>query len=146
MSRARRLEPIRDIARETERTVSVRVAALEQRLASAQQREHDLRQYRSEYQHQLSVRAGGGLSAQQLCDFQTFLARLTAAIEAQQTTVAQLRLETETVRSQLRQAMIRQKSLGTIIERVQGEERRIEDRRLQRDADEHAQRMQRVVL
>ena len=140
MSRARRLEPIRAIAYDAERAVAIRVALLERRLADAQQREQDLRRYRGEYQDSYTVRAGSGLQARQLREFQTFLSRLSVAVEAQQAAVAQLRQEAEQERVRLRNAMARRKALGTVIERAQHEERVMDERRTQRELDEHALR------
>lgn len=145
MSRARRLEPVRAIAQDAERAVAVRVASMERKLADAQQREQDLRRYRQEYQGSFAARAGGGLQARQLREYQTFLARLTVAVEAQQATVAQLRQEAEQERARLRFAMARHKALGTVIERAQREERAMDDRRTQREIDEHALRSPRVA-
>ncbi len=145
MSRARRLEPIREIAHDAERAVAIRVAALERRLADAQQREQDLRRYRGEYQESYATRAGSGLQARQLREFQTFLSRLAAAVEAQQATVAQLRQEAEQERVRLHNAMARRKALGTVIERAQHEERAMDERRTQRELDEHALRRVRVT-
>ena len=144
MSRARRLEPIRAIAHDTERNVAIRVANLERRLADAQQREQDLRRYRGEYQQNYAARAGSGLPARQLREFQTFLARLGAAVDAQQATVAQLRQEAEQERARLRNAMVRRKALGTVIENAQNEERAMDEKRTQREQDEHALRHTRV--
>lgn len=145
MNRARRLEPIRAIAHDAERAVAVRVASMERRLADAQQRELDLRRYCQEYQESFATRAGGGLQARQLREYQVFLARLTGAVEAQQATVAQLRQEAEQERARLRNAMARHKALGTVIERAQREEQAMDDRRLQREIDEHALRRPQVT-
>ena len=95
MSRASRLEPVKTIAEDAERAVAIRVANIEKRLADAQQREQDLRRYRQEYQDTFKARAGTGLPVRQLREYQTFLARLSAAVEAQQATVGQLRQEAE---------------------------------------------------
>jgi flagellar protein FliJ len=140
VSRARRLEPIRTIAQDTERAVAIRVANIEKRLADAQQREQDLRRYRQEYQDNFNARAGAGLPVRQLREFQSFLARLGAAVEAQQATVGQLRQEAEQERAKLRAAMARRKALGTVIERAQNEERKMDDKRLQQELDELALR------
>jgi flagellar protein FliJ len=145
MSRVRRLEPVRAIAHDAERAVAVRVANIEKRLADAQLREQDLRRYRQEYQDNYAQRAGTGLPVRQLREFQTFLARLGAAVEAQQATVAQLRQEAEQERARLRSAMTRRKALGTVIERAQREERAMDEKRTQHELDEHALRLTRVT-
>lgn len=140
MSRARRLEPVKTIAEDAERAVAIKVANVEKRLADAQLREQDLRRYRQEYQDTFNTRAGTGLPVRQLREYQTFLARLSAAVEAQQATVSQLRQEAEQERARLRAAMARRKALGTVIERAQHEERKMDDKRLQQELDELALR------
>ena len=110
------------------------------RFMMAHVREQDLRRYRQEYQDTYKSRAGSGLPVRQLREYQTFLARLSAAVEAQQATVGQLRQEAEQERAKLRAAMARRKALGTVIERAQHEERKMDDKRLQQELDELALR------
>lgn len=144
MKRARRLEPVREIAHEAERDCARRVAGTERRLAEAEQRCAELRRYHGEYQHSMQQRASVGLEVRSLREFQVFLARLASAIEAQQGLVVQLQAECERERGQLRGAMTRHQALSKVIERVRSDERRQEDRRTQRETDEHAQTRRQV--
>ena len=140
MTRARRLEPVRAIAQDAERAVAIRLASAEQRYREAQQREQDLRRYRQEYQDNYAVRAGAGLQARQLREYQSFLARLSVAIDAQKATLLQAQREVEQERQQLRAAMARRKALGSVIDKAQREEQVMDEKRIQREIDERALR------
>lgn len=139
MNRARRFEPVREIAQNAERSCAARVAGMERRLAEAERREQELRRYRQEYQTSFQTRATIGLEIRSLREYQSFLARLGVAIATQQELLDQLRADCERERLELRQAITRRQALGKVIERVHVEERRTEDRRIQREFDERAQ-------
>lgn len=140
MTRARRLEPVHAIAHDTERTCAVRVGAAERKLHEAQGREQDLRRYRDEYRAAFETRAKRGLDARNLREYQAFIAKLGAAIDAQQALLQQLDRECDRERADLGVAITRRMALGKIIERINTEERTMDERRNQRDSDERAQR------
>jgi flagellar FliJ protein len=144
MNRAKRFEPVREIAQNAERSCAARVAGMERRLAEAQHREQELRRYRQEYQTSFEARAKAGLDIRSLREYQGFLARLGVAITAQQQLLEQLRADCERERGELRAAVTRRQALGKVIERVHVEQRRVDDRRAQHDLDERAQRQPRV--
>ena len=144
MSRARRFAPVHDIAREAESSCAARVAGMERRLQESERRLQELRVYRKEYQDSLKARATQGLDVRSLREYQAFLARLTAAIAAQETLVEQLQGSCKRERNDLRLAIARRQALGKVIERVHIEERRMEERRYQIEQDERAMRSVRV--
>ncbi len=144
MSRAARFAPVHDIARDAESNCAARVAGMERRLQEAERRDQDLRRYRQEYQDSLNARASSGLEVRSLREYQTFLAKLTAAISAQQSLVEQLTISCKRERTDLRAAIARRKALGKVIERVHMEERKMEDRRYQHEQDERAMQMAQV--
>jgi flagellar export protein FliJ len=117
---------------------------MERRLQEAERREQDLRRYRQEYQDSLNTRASTGLEVRSMREYQTFLARLSAAISAQQQLIEQLRVSCQRERTELRAAIARRQALGKVIERVHTEERRMEDRRHQNEQDERAMQMAQV--
>jgi flagellar FliJ protein len=139
MTRARRLKPVHDIANDAERTCAARVAAAEHKLREAEGREQDLRRYRDEYRVSFDTRARQGLDVRSLREYQAFLAKLSAAIEAQQALLKQLRRECDHERVELRAAITRRMALGKVIERINTEERTMNERRNQRESDERAQ-------
>jgi flagellar export protein FliJ len=144
MSRANRFQPVHDIARDAERSHAARVAGMERRLQEAQHRHQELRRYRQEYQNSLNAAAETGLEVRRLREYQTFLARLTSAIGAQQAEVEQLRESYQRERIHLRAAIARRQALGKVIERVYIEERKREDRSYQIEQDERAMQMAQV--
>jgi flagellar protein FliJ len=133
-----RLEPVHDIAESAERSCAARLAGMEQRLREAEQREQELRRYRGEYQSAFEARMQAGAAVQSLRDYQVFLARLTAAVNAQQGLCMQLQQECERERQLLLAAIQRRQVLGKVIAKVHQEELRMKDRQLQREQDETA--------
>jgi flagellar FliJ protein len=143
MKQRARLEPVHDIAESAERSCAARLAGMEQRLREAQQREVELRRYRAEYQGALETRLLAGATVQSLRDYQVFLARLGAAVGAQQNQCTQIAQECERERQLLLAAIQRRQVLGKVIAKVHQEEQRMQDRQQQRDQDEQAS-LQRV--
>jgi|ADGO01.1.fsa_nt_gi flagellar FliJ protein len=140
MTRAQRLQPVQRLADETERRLAQSLAAFERRVAEAEAKLSELTRYRQEYENQFSVRAGFGISAPELRDYQAFLARLTEAIRQQGSVVQRARIERDLERTRWQDAAKRAKAVDHVIERWQNEERRALDRRDQRESDERAQR------
>jgi len=138
MKQRARLEPVHDIAQGAERSCAARVAGMEQRLREAEQREQELRRYRAEYQGGFETRMKSGATVQSLRDFQVFLARLGAAIDAQHGLCLQLAAECQRERQVLAAAIQRRQALGKVIAKVHQEERRMQDRQQQHEQDERA--------
>jgi flagellar export protein FliJ len=138
MSQRARLEPVHDIAEHAERSCAARLAGMERRLQEAGQREQELLRYRLEYQHAFESRATAGADVRSLRDYQAFLARLGAAVGAQQALREQLRADCERERDQLRSAIQRREVLGKVIAKIHQEERRLQDRSAQRESDDIA--------
>jgi flagellar protein FliJ len=143
MKQRARLEPVHDIAESAERSCAARLGGMEQRLREALQRETELRRYRAEYQSAFETRLQAGATVQSLREYQVFLARLTAAANAQQSQCAQLAQDCDRERQQLLAAIQRRQVLGKVIAKVHQEEQRMQDRQQQRDQDEQAS-LQRV--
>src|SRR5258706_2842160 len=122
MSRARRFEPVPVIGRDAGSSCAARMAGMERRLADAERRLLELRRYRQEYQDSLTIRATNGLEVRSVREFQIFLARLTAAIGAQEVLVEQLQAGCKRERNDLRAAIVRRQALGKVIEKVHVEE------------------------
>lgn len=122
----------RDRARELEDARS--------RLVAAEAKLRDLEQYRLDYEQAFQQRARTGQPVRALRDFQVFLARLDLAIEQQGQIVATTRNDVSG-HSSLWQSVARQaKAVDSVVDRWNGEERRAQDRRDQKETDERAQR------
>ncbi len=140
MTRAKRLQPVQQLADETERRLARNVAALERRLSEAEAKLEELTRYRQEYESQLNTRAASGMGATALRDYQAFLARLSEAIRQQGALVQRARVERDLERARWQEAATRAKAVDHVIERWRSEERHALERRDQRESDERAQR------
>lgn len=140
MTRAKRLEPVQHIVDEAQKRLAMSVAAFEKRVLEGEAKLVELERYKSEYEQGFSQRAGRGIGATELRDYQAFLAKLAEAIKQQQALVTRARAEHQAERLKWQDALKRSKALGHVVERWQAEERHVSDRREQRESDERAQR------
>ena len=140
MTRAKRMKPVQNLYDDTERRLALVLATIERRVAEAEAKLQELERYRSEYDKQFAQRAGGGIGATALRDYQVFLARLSDAIKQQHAVVKRAQSERDAERLRWQEAAKRAKALGHVVEQWQTEERRASDRREQHESDERAQR------
>ena len=113
---------------------------MDKRLADAETKLAELERYRKEYEAQLALRAQSGIGVLGLRDYQAFLSRLSEAVRQQQALVQRARIERDLERTKWQEAAVRAKALDHVVERWQLEERRMMDRKEQRETDERAQR------
>jgi flagellar FliJ protein len=144
--RSQRLAPVQQVVDNVERRLAQNLAAIERRLAEADDKLLELTRYRSEYEQQFTTRVAGGMGVAELRDYQAFLARLSEAIRQQQAVVQRMRIERDAERERWRTAAQRAEAVGNLVERWQIEERRVADLREQREIDERAQRIRKIDL
>lgn len=140
MKRAKRLEPVQHLIDDAQRRLAQSVSAFERRVHDGEAKLNELQRYQAEYEQQFSQRAGRGIAATDLRDYQAFLARLAEAIKQQQALVNRARAEHQAERLKWQEALKRAKALGHVVERWQAEERQASARRDQRESDERAHR------
>ena len=140
MTRAKRMKPVQNLYDDTERRLAVALATVEKKVADAETKLRELERYRGDYENQFKQRAGRGIGATELRDYQAFLARLSDAIRQQQAVVKRAQSERDAERQRWEEAAKRAKALGHVVEQWQTEERRASDRREQRENDERSQR------
>ena len=134
------MKPVQNLYDDTERRLAVALATVERKVAEAEAKLQELERYRGDYENQFKQRAGRGIGARDLRDYQAFLARLTEAIRQQHAVVKRAQSERDAERLRWQDAAKRAKALGHVVEQWQTEERRASDRREQRESDERAQR------
>jgi flagellar protein FliJ len=134
------MKPVQNLVDENERRLAQSLAAFERKAMEAEGKLQELERYRSEYEKQFSQRAGRGIGAVDLRDYQVFLARLSEAIRQQHAIVQRVRAERDAERVRWQEAAKRAKALGHVVEQWQTEERRMFERREQHESDERAQR------
>jgi flagellar FliJ protein len=140
VKRSKRLQPVGKLMDELERESALRVAGAQTRLSDAQQRCTELQRYLEEYRNMFTQRAKLGMEVSGMRDYQTFIARLGEAVQAQQGVVAQLTAECQREREVWFQAAARKSAIGKVIDKAHSEDKTAEDRRAQRELDERAQR------
>ncbi|MDF3019869.1 MAG: flagellar FliJ protein [Steroidobacteraceae bacterium] len=106
-----------------------------------QQKLAALEKYRSEYEAGFATKAGAGLGAVGVRDFQTFLARLGEALGQQRELVASARRALDAERDNWREAAQRTHVVETLVGKWQGEEMRAANRRDQNISDELAMQL-----
>ncbi len=136
MSRAERLQPAADQARQRSEDAVAELAERQQALVRAERQLAELKGYRQEY----ALDAGGGLSVSALLNRQQFVERIDRAIAQQQREIERQQRLLEQARAQWRTAHARETALDGVIERYRDEERRHEERREQREIDDRGPR------
>ncbi len=140
MKRLQRLGTVRNVMHEEERRQAARLASDQQRLAAAEQRMQELQRYRADYARQLDARIANGINAMALRDYQAFLARLDDAIFQQSQIIARITAELEFEKLRWQEAAVRLRSVSTVIEKWETQERAQVDRSAQLETDERALR------
>ena len=115
------------------------------KLNDARQRLAQLEQYKADYTQTFGERAARGISGPALLDFQAFIARLAEAIQQQAMVVTRMELERQQAHQGLRDAAVRNRAVGAVVERWRAEDRVSDNRKEQRDTDERAQRSMRTA-
>jgi flagellar protein FliJ len=134
------MAPVQRVLDKKEKDRALELGEARSRLTAAEAKLRDLEQYRRDYEQAFQQRARGGQPVRALRDFQVFLARLDQAIQQQRQIVGAAEHDV-TGQSTLWQSAARQvKAVDSVVDRWQGEERRAQDRRDQKETDERAQR------
>lgn len=136
MKRSARMSSVQNMMSATEREHAQQLAAAERRDAEAQQKLDELRRYQAQYALRHQQASATGMLGAALRDYQTFYARLAEAVRQQQQVAIKLRAEREFAHSRWREALLRVKAVGSVVERWRGEERRVAENREQSDSDE----------
>jgi flagellar protein FliJ len=141
VKRSERLDVVQQATARNEREHAERVAGAQREVAEMEGKLAALEKYRGEYEAGFAARAGAGLDASGVRDYQTFLSRLSEAMTQQAELVARAKDALEAVRLQWREAAQRAHVVDTLAERWQIEESRAESRRDQNESDELSQQM-----
>lgn len=140
MKRSERMQTVERVVSDAERKRAEALAASERRLVESEAKLTELESYQKSYADQFNTRAGAGIGAVGLRDFQTFMARLAEAVRQQVQIVANARIDRDAVLKTWQTAAQRAEAVGGLVRRWQGDEQREADRHEQRESDERAQR------
>jgi flagellar protein FliJ len=134
MTRSKRMEPIRQLAAGREREAATQLELARRGLEDQERQLAQLRQYRAEYAERVSTDAAP--DAARLQNFHAFLGRLSDTIAQQERAVADALAVLERATDAWRERRIEAASIGRAVAKIATGERRVEDRRVQREADE----------
>lgn len=137
----RRLKPIHRLAQERESERARELAQRQQTLDAQEERLRELRRYAAEY---AAPPAGGSMSAALLANRRAFVDKLDSAVVQQARHVERARESCEVERARLLLASRDVAVLDRLAASYQARERRSEERRSQRELDDHAVRRHRA--
>jgi flagellar FliJ protein len=140
MTRSQRLAPVQTVVETAERKLAQSIAVHEGRVLEAERKLEELSRYRGEYEKQFVQRAAQGIGVVEMRDYQAFLARIDEAMRQQQSVILRMRAERDAERLRWQDAAKRVKAIDHVVTQWRDEERRVADRREQREIDERAQR------
>jgi flagellar FliJ protein len=134
------MAPVQRMLGSTERERARDLGSAQQQLGAAETKLQDLQRYLHDYTQAFQERAKGGHHVLVLRDFQVFLARLEEAVRQQELIVARAREDVAGNTRQWQSAARQVKAVDTVVDRWQTDERRVTDRKEQKETDERAQR------
>ena len=136
MTRSKRMQPVVNVTANREREAAQRLGECQQRAQAAEQRLAELVHYREEYTQQFA--SGGSLNTARLQDYRIFLDRLNQAVDQQRHQVTLAQQECAGLRQRWMTLHTRAQALDKVVERYRGEERNEQDKRDQKETDQHA--------
>lgn len=146
MKRSERMQTVERVVSDVEKKRAEALAARERHVTDCEQKLQELESYQKSYAQQFQARAGVGIGAAGLRDFQTFMLRLGEAVKQQTQLVEKAKADRDAERTVWQHAAQRAEAVGGLVERWQKEEQRQQDKQDQRDSDERAQRISRRSL
>jgi flagellar FliJ protein len=140
------MQTVERVVSDVEKKRAEALAVRERHVAECEQKLQELESYQKSYAQQFQARAGAGIGAAGLRDFQTFMLRLSEAVKQQIQLVEKAKADRDAERKVWQHAAQRAEAVGGLVQRWQKEEQRQQDRQDQRDSDERAQRISRRSL
>jgi flagellar FliJ protein len=140
------MQTVERVVSDVEKKRAEALAARERHVTECEQKLQELETYQKSYAQQFQARAGAGIGAAGLRDFQTFMLRLGEAVKQQTQLVEKAKADRDAERKVWQHAAQRAEAVGGLVERWQQEEQRQQDKQDQRDTDERAQRISRRLL
>ena len=140
------MQTVERVVSDVEKKRAEALAARERYVTECENKLQELESYQKSYADQFQTRAGAGIGAAGLRDFQTFMVRLGEAVKQQTQLIAKAKADRDAERSVWQHAAQRAGAVGGLVKRWQKEEQYQQDRQDQRDSDERAQRISRPSL
>jgi flagellar FliJ protein len=140
MVKSKRFQPIVDLAHNAEREAAKALGTALQRLNDSQEQLRQLHAYREEYAQRLQQLGNQGMSGQERNEYRQFIIKIGAAIESQTALVAQLESVLEEKKQFWFSRRGRSQALDSVLDHYLESERKLLDRREQREQDDRSGR------
>ena len=140
MSPSKRFKPVLRVAESHERNAACQLGDSQRYMQEQEAKLEELRQYHDEYIERFNTASRNGINAAQLREYQAFLAKLDLAIKEQEAIVLAGDKNRTVKKEAWQQKHIRSKVLDKVMQRYQDEEKRTQEKREQKEADEKSQR------
>jgi flagellar FliJ protein len=134
------MQTVERVVSDVEKKRAEALAARERHVAECENKLTELESYQKSYADQFQTRAGAGIGAAGLRDFQTFMVRLGEAVKQQTQLVVKAKADRDAERKVWQHAAQRADAVGNLVERWQKDEQRVADKHEQRESDERSQR------
>jgi flagellar FliJ protein len=140
MTRSKRMKTVERVVSDAERKRAEALAVRERHVTECENKLTELEAYQKSYAEQFQARAGAGMGAAGLRDYQTFMARLGEAVKQQAQLVLKAKADRDTERQVWQHAAQRAEAVGGLVQRWQKEEQQQADKREQRESDDRGGR------
>lgn len=143
MKKSKRFKPVVRVAEAREKQAASDLGEAQAHLQAQVARLEELRNYQLDYQQRLTATASQGIQAARLQDFHRFLENLKQAIRQQETLVQIATRMVEQKKQLWFDKRGKLKSYDNVMDRYLHEENLEQDKREQKETDEHASRTDR---
>jgi flagellar FliJ protein len=140
MKRSERMQTVERVVSDMERKKAEALASRERHVTECENKLAELQEYQKSYAQQFQQRAGAGIGAVGLRDYQAFMVRLEEAVKQQAQLVVKAKSDRDAERKVWQHAAQRAEAVGGLVERWQQDEQLVADKQAQRESDERAQR------
>ena len=140
MSKTFSMQPLVHLAHQKNEDATRKFGQLIQQQQAAQAKLQTLEQYRADYQARLQQAVVTGIDQASLSNFHEFIHRLDEAIAQQRKVFEQSHLLMQAGRNELANAQRSMKSFDTLAQRHLENEKKLQDKREQRQQDDHTGR------
>lgn len=129
--------PIKKIAADHEHEAVKELGQSQRALSEHEMKLQQLKDYRTEYARLFQEHGSRGMDGSQLQAYQTFLAQLDTGIRQQMERIQYVEAECVEKRQVWQQRHTRTEALGKTVERFKQTENKLEDKKQQREMDDH---------
>jgi len=141
MTRSQRLRPVANM-KQKEQLNSARILNEGfNELKMHEERLLELTHYRDDYVNKFQQLTQIGASIERIRHYQEFIARLNQSIVLQKQRVIDAQRQVELKKVNWRQARARSDAFGKVVDRYRDEESQLNEKRNQKETDDHAQRI-----